>query len=135
MRSPDFGALIFALDISRVAAFYEALVPMTRVHADADHIILRTDAMELVVHAIPPQWAEGITIPQPPPPREDAAMKLTFFVSSLAEARDRAGALGGSLAPAEREWTWTARGARVSDGFDPEGNVVQFRERITDAAP
>ena len=45
---------------------------------------------------------------------------------SLAEARARAPALGGRLAPAGKEWA--ARGFRACDGVDPEGNVVQFRE-------
>ncbi len=135
MRSPDAGALLYAKDLVRVAAFYERLIPMERVHADADHVILRSATMELVVHAIPAQWADGFTIPEPPPPREDAAIKLTFVVSSLALARVQAPAVGGALAPAEREWSWTARGVRVCDAFDPEGNVVQLRESLSATLP
>ena len=35
--------------------------------------------------------------------------------------------LGGAIKPPEAEWE--ARGFRAVDGHDPEGNVVQFRER------
>ncbi len=34
---------------------------------------------------------------------------------------------GGEVFPPEREWNF--QGYRVCDGMDPEGNVVQFRQR------
>jgi hypothetical protein len=35
--------------------------------------------------------------------------------------------LGGQVDPAEREWN--DQGCLVCDGHDPEGNVVQFRQK------
>lgn len=79
-----------------------------------------------VVHAIPKRVADTITIASPPKLRDERAVKLFFPVASLADARDKAPALGGGLSPTKKEWE--ARGFRACDGYDPEGNVVQFRE-------
>jgi len=59
-------------------------------------------------------------------PRTDAYIKPFFSVPSLAEAREKAARLGGSLRPANEERT--ARGFRACEGFDPDGNLVQFRQ-------
>ncbi len=59
--------------------------------------------------------------------RTDTPLKLAFDVDSIAAARDAALNLGGGIDPAEREWTF--QGRRVCDGYEPEGNVVQLREK------
>ena len=120
------GAVVFAKDLARVARFYEELLPMTVAHAERDHIVLQAPQFELVVHAIPKRVADSFEITVPPERRSETAIKLFFPVASLAEARDKAPALGGGLSPEKKEWE--ARGFRACDGYDPEGNVVQFRE-------
>jgi hypothetical protein len=62
----------------------------------------------------------------PPEPREDTALKLVFGVENIARARRRAAELGGAVKAAEREWDF--EGAKVCDGYDPEGNVFQLRQ-------
>lgn len=121
-----FGAVVFARDIDRLASFYEALVPMRRIHAEKDHIVLDSGAVELVIHGIPKRIADAIAIGDPPQAREATPIKLFFQVDSLAAVRAQAPALGGRLSPPSKEWE--ARGFRACDGVDPEGNVVQFRE-------
>lgn len=123
---PLAGLVIFAKDVPRVAAFYEGVAGLARAAGDADHVVLRSATLELVVHGIPARIARGIVIDTPPALREDSAMKPFFPVPSLAQARVQAAALGGGLLPARREWE--ARGFRACDGHDPEGNVLQLRE-------
>ena len=53
--------------------------------------------------------------------------KPAFFVESLEAVRSVAEATGGYLKPLEGAWHF--RGATVLDGWDPEGNVVQFKQR------
>jgi predicted enzyme related to lactoylglutathione lyase len=125
---PSSGAVVFAKDIQRLAAFYEGLCGLAVVHAEGDHIVLESGAVQIVVHAIPQRIARAITLTQPPVVREETPIKLFFAVPDLAQARLRAVALGGRIAPAAREWQ--ARGCRACDGHDPEGNVIQLRQRL-----
>ena len=125
---PPSGAVVFAKDIQRLAAFYEQLCGLAVVHAESDHIVLESAAVQMVVHAIPKRVAQTITITQPPMLREQTPIKLFFAVQDLAQARLRAAELGGQIAPAAGEWE--ARGFRVCDGHDPEGNVIQLRQSV-----
>jgi len=120
------GAVLFAKDPQRVAAFYQALADMKVTHSGTDVIVLESTGQQLVVHPIPRKLARSIDITTPPMRRTQAAVKLVFAVKSIAAARAAAPALGGELnAP---EHMFEARGFRACDGHDPEGNVIQFRE-------
>ena len=81
---------------------------------------------EVVVHTIPRRYAAGIHIAKPPEPREEAPFKPTFVVKSLAHVRSAAQATGGHLKPESGAWHF--RGHIVLDGWDPEGNIVQFKQ-------
>jgi predicted enzyme related to lactoylglutathione lyase len=122
------GALVFAKNLSRMAKFYEELLSMDVAHAEDDHVVLESTACQLVIHAIPKHIADTIDIHTPPERRTETPIKLFFTVASIAQARSKAGALGGELNPSTGEWE--ARGFRACDGHDPEGNVVQFREKV-----
>jgi len=118
--------VLFAKDLSRVAKFYEELLDLSVVVAEPEKIVLESDEFLLVVHAVPREVAESISITSPPELRTDVPIKLFFPVASLAEARAKASSLGGALYPTHKEWG--ARGFRACDGYDPEGNIVQVRE-------
>lgn len=126
MDQPKSGAVLFAKDLSRVARFYEELLGLSAVVADREKIVLESAELLLVLHAVPPEVADSISITSPPELRTDVPLKLFFPVPSLAEARAKASSLGGALYPSEKEWG--ARGFRACDGYDPEGNIVQLRE-------
>lgn len=128
-NKPKPSAVVFAKNLRRVARFYEEVVSMSIVHTDQDHIVLDSEPMQLVVHSIPKQIADGIKILEPPEVREGMPIKLCLPVTSIAHARDKAAALGGKLDSKQDEWQ--ARGFRACDGHDPEGNVVQFRESVS----
>ncbi len=129
---PKSGAVVFAKDVERVAAFYRETMALAVEQQDDGFVVLGSAATELVVHAIPPAIAAQIDIAVPPRPREDASVKLIFPVADLAAARAAACAHGGQIEPAEREWEW--RGYRICDGVDPEGNVVQIRANVAGAS-
>jgi predicted enzyme related to lactoylglutathione lyase len=119
------GAVLYAKDVPRVSAFYAGVAGMAVTHTEADHVVLESAALQLVVVAIPAAIAATIEIAQPAQRRTDTPIKLAFSVSSLDAAREAAPRLGGALNPVEREWIYQQH--RVCDGHDPEGNVVQFR--------
>jgi predicted enzyme related to lactoylglutathione lyase len=119
------GAIVHAKDIARLARFYAEVASLEVMHEVDDHVVLESEALELVIVAIPAATAAQIVISTPPARRENTAFKLVFVVDSLADARAAAVAAGGGLNPPDKEWDF--QGARVCDGFDPEGNVIQFR--------
>lgn len=118
------GLFVYALDAERIAAFYEAVIGMQRLHAGDGLIVIESPDIQLLVHAIPPQFAADITITTPPQRREDTALKFFFTVASIADARATARRLGGDVF----EEYWPGPGFTVCNAMDPEGNVFQVRE-------
>lgn len=118
------GALIYALDLNRLSVFYQQLMGMRVVHADADHHIIASDDMQLILHAIPPHIATTIQLTSPPEPREDQSIKLFFTVPNLHESEKLAKQFGGALFGTE----YSGPGFKVRNGYDPEGNIFHLRE-------
>ena len=126
-NKPKPSAVVFAKNVARVATFYQEMIAMSVAHTDQDHVVLDAENMQLVVHAIPKHIADAIEITDPPQVREGLPIKLCLPVLSIAEARAKASELGGKVDPKEDEWP--ARGFIACDGHDPEGNVIQLREK------
>lgn len=120
------GALIYAKDLARLSAFYQDVLALVVRHADAQHHVLESAEVQLIVHAIPPVVADTFEITSPPVLREEAAIKLYFTVPSLAAARTCARGHGGDVFEEE----WEGPGFRVRNAHDPEGNILQLREVI-----
>ena len=126
MTTLKFGAVIFTIDHARLAMFYAETTARVRQSGDATRTVLASDSFELVLHNL---RGEPSVVPvgdSAAAPREHACVKLFFPVTRLAAARARCAANGGRVLPPEREWN--GRGFRACDAFDPDGNVMQFRE-------
>lgn len=121
-----FGAVIFAKDVQGLAQFYAQVADLSVQHAAEDHVVLGAPGVELVIHGIPARIAVTIEITTPPQRRSEMPIKLFFRVESLQTARAAARRLGGTIVADDDGWL--IRGARVCDGVDPEGNVLQLRE-------
>ncbi len=120
------GLLIYAKHLEPLAHFYELLLGMTRIHSAADLVVLQSPQIQLVVHAIPPQIAETISIASPPQRREETPLKFFFTLPSLATAAAQAQTLGGEVFPEQ----WQGSSFLVRNACDPEGNIFQLRESI-----
>lgn len=123
---PGAGAVLYAKDLDRVAAFYSAVLGFEPAARDDEHVLLESPAFQLVVLRMPSHIAATIQIPVPAVRRANAAVKLVFFVPSLAGVRAAAAARGGAMNGADTEWLFNRW--KVCDGIDPEGNVIQCRE-------
>jgi predicted enzyme related to lactoylglutathione lyase len=123
---PQQGLVVFAKDKQRVSAFYQQTLGLAVEESDTSHDLLRGHGHEVVVHSIPPKIAASIVIADPPKPRADTPFKPTFVVDSLDVVRSAVEATGGHLKPASAAWQF--RGHTVLDGWDPEGNIVQFKQ-------
>lgn len=122
------AAVVYAKNLHRLTAFYARAGGMVLLESASDYVVLESDRLELSLVAIPPHLAANIEIAVPPELRESSAVKLALHVPSLAQARAQAAEAGGALKGVEAEWLF--RQHRICDGYDPEGNVVQFRETI-----
>lgn len=120
------GCVVFAKNKQRVSAFYQQTLGLEVVESEPSHDLLRARGCELVIHAIPRKIASTIRIARPVQPRQDTPFKPTFVVPDLAAVRVAAERTGGHLKPLEGAWHF--RGCTVLDGWDPEGNVVQFKQ-------
>lgn len=123
---PQQGLVVFAKNKKRVSTYYQQTLGLEVIESETSHDLLRGHGYEVVVHTIPRKYAASIIIKKPPEPREDSAFKPTFVVSSLAQVRTAAAATGGFLKPESGAWHF--RGHVVLDGWDPEGNLVQFKQ-------
>lgn len=117
---------MYAKNAPQLVEFYSTVIGMHQVHATPDLTVLEGDGIQLLVHRIPPAIAATFTLSVPPRPREEAALKFFFTVPSLDDARAAAWQLGGDLI-GER---YTTPGFRVSNAYDPEGNIFHLREPV-----
>lgn len=118
------GVLIYAKDVERMSMFYEKVLNATVLRADQEHRVLQTADTQLILHAIPAQYAESIVITRPPAAREEQAIKPFFTVPDLDAAekvvRENGGLVWGPV--------WPGPGMRVRNVCDPEGNILHLRE-------
>ena len=127
LENTQQGLVVFAKNKKRVSTFYQLTLDLTVEESATSHDLLRGHGYEVVVHAIPRKYATNIKIAKPPVVREETPFKPTFIVKDLNVVRAAASKTGGHLKPAEGSWRF--RGCVVLDGWDPEGNVVQFKQR------
>jgi hypothetical protein len=127
-QSGQAGLVVFAKSVKKLSAFYVRTLGMEVLESASSHQLLRGNGYEVVVHAIPPKIAREITITKPPVLREDSAMKPSFVVPDLHTLRLAVVATGGWLKP--DDMAWTIRDYKVLDGCDPEGNILQFKQKL-----
>ena len=118
------GVLIYAKNLALVSAFYERVLGARVVHSDCEHWVLQSPDVQLIIHAIPQQFVDGIVIGNPPVPRENQAIKPFFTVESLAVAESVVEGEGGLVCGP----VWPGPGIKVRNVCDPEGNLVHLRE-------
>jgi predicted enzyme related to lactoylglutathione lyase len=121
------AVVIYAKDAVRVSEFYGAVLEADALHREGQYVIVETPECHLVVLAIPARIAAGIEIASPPARRTETPIKVAFPVSSISRARAVAGELGGQIDSVEQQWRFGDD--TVCDGQDPEGNVLQLRQR------
>lgn len=130
------GMVVYAADIHRLAAFYSAALGLDERARDAEHVRLVGHAFEVVLLARGESGAgsagsagssTGVADASPGARRGNVAIKPVFLVPSIAAAREVAVSVGGLVNAERHEWRFGAY--RVCDALDPEGNVIQLRER------
>jgi len=123
------GAILYVKDLIVMRAFYEECFGLSAVEPGGhDFCVLASDDWDLSLVVVPKAIAATLVITDPPERREESPVKLAFEVASIEELRPVVNGSGGHAEPAESAWDF--RGFRHLDCLDPEGNVVQLRERL-----
>ena len=78
---------------------------------------------------VPAHVARTIVVPVPPSRRDNVPTKLAFAVDSIEVLRPLFAELGGVVDPATTQWEF--RGGIHCDAVDPEGNVIQLIQPIS----
>lgn len=123
------GVLIYAKNLQALAHFYQQVLGMKELQADADIVVQESPALQLVIHAIPASVSRQIQISKPPQRRENVALKFFVTVSSLADAAAVVQELGGQVF----DDGWQGPGFAACNAMDCEGNVFQLRENLPEA--
>ena len=126
------AAVLYVKDLRRMRDFYESCFEMSALASEAegeDFCVLESDEWELSLVSVPKAVAATLIVTDPPRRREDSPVKLVFSVASIEALRSKVVEAGGQLDPNESAWQF--RGSRHLDCLDPEGNVVQLRERLS----
>ena len=122
------GLVIYVANLEIMSAFYREAFALTYRDGDHEYVALARNQFELVLLRTDIAISYGNAGSDKAHHRADTAIKPVFFVDEpIADIRTKAAKLGGSLKPEENEWDFD--GARVCDGWDPEGNIFQVRSR------
>lgn len=123
---PTMLTVIYANDIERVAEFYARSLSWPITERDPGFVIVGSAPAEIAIVRMSAAAAAANAVAVPPRIREDTPLKASFLVADLQATSVDAAATGGGTKPISSAWSW--RGQLHLDGYDPEGNMVQFRE-------
>jgi predicted enzyme related to lactoylglutathione lyase len=126
------AATIYVKELEPMADFYGTCLDLRVVDGVAgEYRVLESESWTLSIVQAPPTVAAAIVLTAPPVRRESTPLKLTFDVPSIEGLRSTVARRGGRADAIESAWEFG--GFRHCDCVDPEGNVVQLRERIVTA--
>jgi predicted enzyme related to lactoylglutathione lyase len=126
------AAVLYVNDLERMRSFYERCFGMSVVAAGGgEFCVLASADWELSLVTVPEAVANAVVVGDPPVRREDSPIKLAFEVEGIEGLRPVVAGSGGQMDPSESAWEFRSR--RHLDCLDPEGNVVQLRERTPDS--
>lgn len=119
------GAVLYGKDYLKLSQFYQTVLGMGLMEQDDEHVRLELAQSELVILQAPKHIADAITIIKPPTPSGSNPIKIVYYISDIAKARQIAVDMNGYVNDAKTEWLF--REATVCDGYDCEGNIFQLR--------
>jgi predicted enzyme related to lactoylglutathione lyase len=125
------AAVVYVKDLPRMRTFYEKCFSLAAAApANDEFCVLTSVDWELSLVAVPEAVAVKLVVSDPPERRTETPLKLAFDVGSIEELRPILMVHGGQPGPAESAWEF--RGHWYLDCLDPEGNVVQLRQPVTE---
>jgi len=112
--------VLWVSDLDRSVKFYSALFEAKYPYVTEGFASVEGNGNEVLIHLLPEQYRSE------PTSGEDNPIKPVFEVVSLEKAKLAAGSNGGKIKSEISEYeSW-----KYADGQDPDGNIIQVRERI-----
>ncbi len=122
------GAVVYVQHLDRMRRFYSECFALSTAEATETYCVLESGAWTLSLVVLPDEIAAKTQLAEPAQGRNDVPVKLTFDVRSIEALRVPLARLGGRIDPGTVPWDF--RGLRHCDVIDPEGNIVQLRQRL-----
>lgn len=116
---------MYSSNISSLAKFYEEALDLNVVESGDGYICLENSGIEVNILQMNRKEAKKIHVEQKFTIREETPIKCSFLVSTFDQVYKAITKYGGSIKSEVEAWDW--RGTIHLDGYDPEGNVVQYR--------
>jgi predicted enzyme related to lactoylglutathione lyase len=112
--------VLWVSDLERSVKFYSAIFEAKRPYVTEGFASVEGTGNEVLIHLLPEEYRSE------PTSGEDNPMKPVFEVVSIDKAKLAAGSNGGKIKSEVQEYgAW-----KYSDGQDPDGNIIQVRERV-----
>lgn len=119
---------IYALHLTDLGAFYKEALDLEELESGDDYVCLGRNGIEVNILKMNSKPGMKIEPEMSMHIREENPVKCSFIVQSFEQARKAHQKFGGKLQDEKNAWEW--RGAKHLDGYDPEGNVLQYRVMI-----
>ena len=119
---------IYASDMVNLSHFYAAALNLNIKEKGNDFICLGRGEIEINIIKMNGKPGSLIDKDENFSAREETPIKCSFLIDSFDQVRKTIKGYGGGLKDEIEAWEW--RGVRHLDGYDPEGNIVQFRVKI-----
>mgnify|MGYP006268386561 CR=1 FL=1 len=112
--------VLWVSNLEKSVAFYKALFEDQLPYVSETFASVSNTDNEVLLHLLPEQYSSEPTL------GEDNPIKPVFTITSIEKAKLAAGQNGGLIKPEIQEHDqW-----RYADGNDPDGHVIQVRERL-----
>jgi len=128
MRIHNTIVAIYSSNIINLGAFYKAALNLQEIEKSDDYICLARNGIKINIIKMNSKSGKDIKPEEYLHIREDTSIKCSFLVESFEQVIKANERFGGKLKDVKNAWEW--RGELHLDGYDPEGNVVQFRKVI-----
>jgi predicted enzyme related to lactoylglutathione lyase len=125
----NLSAVIYVKNLETMSLFYESVLELTRQEPLSNEfcvLIGKKFTLSLVV--MPEGIAPNFDAFNRPKRRSGSPIKLSFEVDEVEATLRTIGPLGGVTDELSTAWEWN--GFRHLDFTDPEGNVVQIRQKM-----
>lgn len=119
---------IYSSNIKALGDFYKEALDLQEIEKSDDYICLARKGIEINIIKMNSKSGNVIKPEKYLHIREETPIKCSFLVDTFEQVRKANERFGGMLKDEKNAWEW--RGELHLDGYDPEGNVLQYRKVI-----
>jgi hypothetical protein len=116
---------IYSSNMKLLAEFYKEALDLKVVESGDGYTCLGKMGIEVNILEMNTKPGKEIKVEEEFQIREETPIKCSFLVSSFEQVKMAIKKYGGNIKDEREAWEW--RGTLHLDGYDPEGNVVQYR--------